>query len=49
MKIGDLVKLKRNDTLWIVVEICKLGNIGLWNPTVRKGLHWTYNAALEKI
>ena len=49
MKVGDLVQLRRDKTLWVVVEICKLGNIGLWNSTIRRGLRWTYVAAIERV
>ena len=48
MKIGTLVKLKRNDTIWIVAEICPLGNIGLWNSSLRfPNLRWTHTGAIK--
>ena len=50
MNIGDLVRLRRNDSLWIVFDICPRGNIGLWNSSLRAGIYrWTYAGALRMV
>ena len=50
MKFGTLVKLKRNDSIWIVASICPKGNIGLWNSSLRfPNLRWTHAGAIEVI
>ena len=51
MKIGNLVRIKRTGCLWIVADICPLGNIGLWSPSINRpgDLRWTYADALEVV
>jgi len=57
MSIGDLVKHKRTNRLFVIFRIADNGNIGCWAPLGLSGkrplraghLIWTYAGALETI
>ena len=51
MKVGDLVRIKRTQDLWVIVRYLNDGQIGLWWHGVNRpgDLRWTYAAALEVV
>ena len=51
MKVGDLVRIKRTQELWVIVRYLNDGQIGLWSPSINRpgDLRGTYADALEVV